>query len=117
VRRQRAEPALALTEPIAGVLDRLPTAVTTQVFGSMLKGIDFVTSNVPGSPIPVYLAGAAIEAQFPFAPLSGAATNITLMSYCDEVHVGVNVDAAAIPDLDRFCACLRDGFDEIRKLS
>ena len=117
VSRERAEPALALTEPIAGVLSRLPATVTTQVFGSMLKGIDFVSTNVPGSPIPVFLAGAALEAQFAFAPLSGSAANIALMSYCDEVHVGVNVDAAAVPDPDVVTACLHDGFDEIRKLA
>src|SRR5207253_2977663 len=36
VARQRAEAALASTEAIAGVLNRLPTTITTQLFGSML---------------------------------------------------------------------------------
>jgi WS/DGAT/MGAT family acyltransferase len=112
---QRGEPALALTEPLAGVLYRLPATVATAVFGSMLRGVDFVTSNVPGVPVPVYLAGARMEAQFPFGPMSGAATNITLLSYLDEVQIGVNTDPAAIPDADVFHACLVEGFDEIRK--
>src|SRR5439155_6475653 len=54
VAQQRAEPALSLAEPLAGILYRLPTTVTTGVFGSLLRGIDFVTSNVPGVPVPVY---------------------------------------------------------------
>src|SRR4051812_28877332 len=54
VHKQRAEPALALTEPLAGILYRLPASVTTSVFGSMLRGMDFVTTNVPGVPVPVY---------------------------------------------------------------
>ena len=116
VRSERAEPALALTSALAGVLNRLPTSVTTQLFGSMLKGIDFVTSNVPGAPIPVYLAGARLEANFAFGPLSGSAANITLLSYLDEVHVGVNTDMGAIPDPDVFQECLAEGFDEVRKL-
>jgi hypothetical protein len=116
VGRQRAEPALALTEPLASVLYRLPTSVSTGVFGAMLRGIDFVTSNVPGVPIPVYLAGARMESQFAFGPMSGAATNITLLSYLDEVQIGVNSDPAAIPDGDVFHACLLEGFDEIRKV-
>jgi WS/DGAT/MGAT family acyltransferase len=115
VAQQRGEPALALTDPLAGVLRRLPASVSTGVFGSMLKGVDFVTSNVPGVPIPVYLAGARMEAQFPFGPMSGAATNVTLMSYLDEAQVGVNVDPAAVTEPEAFVECLRDGFDEVLK--
>jgi hypothetical protein len=113
VAEQRGEPALALTEPLAAVLYRLPATVSTGVFGAMLRGVDFVTSNVPGVPIPVYLAGARMEAQFPFGPMSGAAANITLLSYLDEVQIGVNVDPAAVPDLEVFQECLREGFDEV----
>ncbi len=47
---QRREPALALTDALAGILNRLPVTATTGIFGSMLRGIDFVTSNVPGPP-------------------------------------------------------------------
>jgi diacylglycerol O-acyltransferase len=115
VARQRSEPALASTDAIAGVLNRLPTSVTTQLFGSMLKGVDFITSNVPGTPVPVYAAGAQIEANFPFGPLSGAATNVVLLSYVDELHIGVNTDPAAIPDPEVFLECLQDGFEEVRK--
>jgi len=115
VARQRAEPALASTDSIAGVLNRLPTTVTTQLFGSMLKGVDFITSNVPGTPVPVYVAGGQIEANFPFGPLSGAATNVVLLSYVDELHIGVNTDPAAIPDAEVFLGCLEEGFDEVRK--
>jgi diacylglycerol O-acyltransferase len=116
VAHERAEPALALVEPIAGVLNRLPVSITTRLFGGMLKGIDFVTSNVPGAPIPIYVAGAHLEANFAFGPLSGAAMNITLLSYIDELHMGVNVDRAAVPDPDVLLECLQDGFDEVEKL-
>lgn len=117
IRTQRDEPALAATEAIAGVLNRLPTSLTTQLFGSMLKGIDFVTSNVPGAPIPVYLGGAKLEANFAFGPLAGAAANMTLLSYQDELHVGVNMDPAAIPDPDVFVRCLHEGFEEVCKVA
>jgi WS/DGAT/MGAT family acyltransferase len=110
---QRGEPALALTQPLAGLLNRLPTSVTTGVFGGMLKGVDFVTSNVPGAPVPLFAAGAEIVQQFPFGPLSGAAANITLLSWLDQVCIGVNVDPAAVVDPDAFHACLADGFDEV----
>ncbi len=113
VASQRGEPALALTQPLAGLLNRLPTSLSTGVFGSMLKGVDFVTSNVPGAPIPLYAGGAEIVQQFPFGPLSGAAANITLLSWLDQVCIGINVDRAAVADPDAFRACLGEGFDEV----
>lgn len=114
---QRAEPALGFVEPMAGVLTRLPSRITTQLFGSMLKGVDFTTSNVPGPPMDVFLAGSRIEASFPFGPLSGAALNITLMSGPDEVYIGINSDPAAVPDPEVLVECLQEGFDEILKLA
>jgi diacylglycerol O-acyltransferase / wax synthase len=116
VASERAEPALGMVAPIAGVLNRLPVSVTTRLFGGMLKGIDFVTSNVPGAPIPIYVAGARLEANFAFGPLSGSALNITLLSYIDELHMGVNTDRAAVPDPDVLLECLQDGIDEVEKL-
>jgi diacylglycerol O-acyltransferase len=113
----RAEPALALVEPLASVLKRLPASLSTGLFGSMLRSIDLVTSNVPGIPVPIYLAGAQMVSQFAFGPRTGAAANLTLLSYLDQVHVGVNTDPAAIPDADVFKACLQDGFDEVLKLA
>lgn len=114
---QRGEPALALLEPMSGLLNRLPTTVTTSIFGSMLKGVDFTTSNVPGAPIPVFMAGAEIEMMVPFGPLAGAAVNVTLLSNRDEVHLGVNSDLAAVPDPDVLRGCLQDSFDELLKLA
>jgi len=117
VAHQRAEPALALSDPIANVLHRLPTTATTAVFGSMLKGIDFVTSNVPGPPFTVFLAGAEVEGQIALGPLTGSAANMTLLSYRHDLNIGINVDPAAIPDPAVFTECLRDSFDEILKLA
>ena len=115
VTQARGEPALNLAEPLAAILYRLPATVSTGVFGSMLRGVDFVTSNVPGVPVPVFLAGARMEAQFPFGPMSGAATNITLLSYLDEVQIGINSDPVAIPDGDVFLDCLDECFAEVIK--
>lgn len=114
---QRAEPSLGFTEAIAGVLNRLGTTAATELFGRLLKSIDFLTSNVPGPPIPVYFAGARLEGQFAYGPLSGAGVNITLLSYLDECQIGVNTDAAAVPDPDVFMTYLGESFDEVRKLA
>ena len=113
VEHERAEPALLLTDAIAGILNRLPTTATTSLFGGMLKCVDFITSNVPGPPIPVFMAGSQITAQFAFGPLTGSAANVVLLSHCDQAYLGINTDPAAIPDPDTLVACLRDSFEEI----
>jgi diacylglycerol O-acyltransferase len=116
LRGQRDEPALGALGPVSTVLNQLPLGLSTAALGSMLKGIDVVTSNVPGAPIPIYAVGARMEANFGFGPLTGAACNITLLSYLDEVHLGISTDPAAVPDPEVFVDCLQDGFDEILDL-
>lgn len=113
VATQRAEPAMAMIDPLARVLNRLPTSVTTGVFGAMLKGVDLVTSNVPGAPIPIFMAGAQLESLFAFGPMTGAAANLTLFSYLGDLLVGVNLDPAAVTDPDLMVDCLRQGWDEV----
>lgn len=112
----RDEPANQLVEPVSNLLNRLPTSVVTQVFGTMMRGLDFQASNVPGSPVPVYLLGVPVSAVFPFGPLAGAAVNVTLLSYQNELNVGVNIDPAAVPDVDTLMECLRDAYDDLLDL-
>ncbi|HEY7946363.1 MAG TPA: WS/DGAT domain-containing protein, partial [Acidimicrobiales bacterium] len=114
---QRREPALGLVDPLASVLHRLPTTMLVGLFGSMLKGVDFTTSNVPGVSFPLYFAGAKLLTQFPLGPLSGAAANLTLLSYMDQLNIGINSDLAAVPDPDVLHACLLDGFEDIANLA
>lgn len=116
-RAVRDEPAVALTDALAGVLNQLPTTITTALFGSMLKGADFVTSNVPGAPFPIYAAGAELERMYAFGPLSGAALNVTLLSHCGTCCIGVNYDAVAIPDHDVLMECIEQGFAEVLALA
>jgi WS/DGAT/MGAT family acyltransferase len=113
VASERREPALPLSEEIAGALARLPRGLAVPLFGSMLKAIDFVTSNVPGPPFPVYVAGARVEHMFGFGPLSGAAANVTLFSYDGELQFGINTDPAAVSDPELFVECLERGVAEV----
>ena len=109
----RAEPANDLVGPLSGLLNRLPTTAVTALFGTMVKAVDFTTSNVPGAPFPVYFGPAKMEAQFPFGPLAGAAMNITLLSYQNDLNIGIATDPAAVPDTDTLITSLQQGFDEI----
>ena len=111
-RAARSERSLPLTDAIAGTLNMLPLGVV----GGMLRHVDFVASNVPGFPFPVFLAGARLVGWFPFGPTVGASLNVTLLSYDGTCGVGVNVDTAAVADPDVLVACLREGFEELLDL-
>lgn len=113
VRQQRGEPALAILDEVSGVLRHLPIPVYTALFGAMLKGVDFITSNVPGPPREVFVSGARIETVHGFGPLSGAAANLTLFSYGDRLGLAINTDRAAVPDPEVFVACVQAGVVEV----
>ena len=66
-----------------------------------------VVSNMPGPPIPLYLAGARVDAVFPFGPLlPGAGLNITVLSNMGNLDVGLIACPDLVPDLWE----LADGF-------
>lgn len=109
----RREPGIALTQAIAFGLNLAPRSYVQGI----LRRVDFLASDVPGLERPVYLAGAQMLAYYPFGPTIGTAFNTTLLSYVDNCCVGVNIDDAAVPDVDGLMADLQAGFDEVLALA
>lgn len=112
VGKARREPSLALTQSIAGGLNLLPRWYVAAI----LRHVDFLASDVPGVPVPVWIGGAAVTMQYAFGPTIGAGVNVTLFTYLDTCALGINVDSGAIPDFDVFRECLIEGFDEVLEL-
>ncbi len=106
VRRERSLP---FTQWIAGALNLMPR----WYIGSILRHVDFLASDVPGIPVPVFLGGARVRMQYAFGPTIGSAVNVTLLTYVDTCALGIDVDTGAIPDYDVFYECLVEGFDEV----
>ena len=66
-----------------------------------------VLTNVPGPPVPVYLAGVRVEGMVGWAPLSGdQPMSFTIYSYDGKVFVGIACDADLVPDHEQIV----DGF-------
>ena len=66
-----------------------------------------IVSNVPGPPIPLYLAGARVTATYPMGPLIGnTALNLTVLSQSGDLDVGV----IACPDLVDDVGAIAEGF-------
>jgi hypothetical protein len=74
---------------------------------------NLIVSNVPGAPVPIYIAGAEVVATHPVPPvIIGQGLNITVMSYRDSVDVGFVCDRRMIEDpwelVDGFRASLAE---------
>ena len=109
----RDERSMPYTQLIAGVLNLLPR----WYIGSVLRHVDFLASDVPGVPVPVFMAGAPVSAQYAFGPTIGSSVNVTLLTYVDICALGINVDTAAIPDFDVFHDAIVASFDELLTLA
>jgi WS/DGAT/MGAT family acyltransferase len=110
VRNERSTPYIQI---IAGAMNLMPRSY----IGSVLRRVDFLASDVPGVPVPVYLAGAKVKVQYAFGPTIGSAVNVTLLTYVDTCALGIDVDTGAIPDFEAFYDCLVEGFDEVLALA
>ncbi|MGW4355788.1 wax ester/triacylglycerol synthase domain-containing protein [Nocardia sp. NPDC004582] len=112
VARWRHEPAIPLSNAVAATFNRLPVGLLSPMF----KHVDFIASDVPGSPVELYVAGAKIERIYPFGPTTGTAFNITLISHTGTCCIGINSDTAAVPDPAVLAECLAAGFRTVTAL-
>jgi len=116
MRAARAEPALSALGMLAPALSWLPGPLISQLGGGLTKANDLQASNVRGILEDVYIAGAKIERAYPFGPLPGCGSMITLASHGSMCCIGANVDPAAVTEPERFNRNLREGFDEVLAL-
>lgn len=73
-----------------------------------------IVSNVPGPPVPLYLAGARVDAVFPLGPVAdGVGLNLTVLSYVGQVFVGLVADARAVPRLDDLAGLVEQALAEL----
>lgn len=106
VAKWKAEPAIRLADPLAEVSWLVPVPMLAQA----ARASDVTTSNVPGPPVPLYLAGARMVAAYPLVATIGAAVNISMVTYDGSAFVGVSSDDRACTDLDDLVEDLRSGF-------
>jgi diacylglycerol O-acyltransferase / wax synthase len=76
-----------------------------------------VISNVPGPPVPLYIAGARMLTNYPTSiVVHGMALNITVQSYDQSLDFGLIADAAAVPDVKMLAEAIAIAFDDLRAL-
>jgi diacylglycerol O-acyltransferase len=100
-------------DTLAAVTTALPTSLITRLARQQSNTIDFATSNVKGSPVPVYVAGSQLLEIYPIGPLGGVAFNLTLMSYLGSLDMALNIDTAAVASPELLATCLDRSFKKL----
>ncbi|HZA79339.1 MAG TPA: wax ester/triacylglycerol synthase domain-containing protein [Acidimicrobiales bacterium] len=116
VRGWRAEPALASTDLLAAGLNLLPRPLVARLFAGMLRSIDVDVVDVPGLDHPAFLGGARIERLWAFAPPTGAALSVTLLSHAGTCGIGLACDRRAVADPELLATCLDAALAEVLAL-
>jgi diacylglycerol O-acyltransferase len=76
---------------------------------------NLVVSNVRGTPIPLYTAGARIDAIYPMSVLqAGQGLNATVVSYMGKMEFGFTVDPDLVPDVQELCDQIHRSFEELQ---
>ncbi len=64
-----------------------------------MMGVNVVVSNVRGSPKPMYIAGARIDAVYPMSIIApGGGINFTCFGYADGIHFGCTIEPSLVPE-------------------
>jgi WS/DGAT/MGAT family acyltransferase len=121
--RHKAIPATMLQDAsdfIPPALFARAARVTTSVSArlSSQAPVNVVISNVPGSPAPLYLAGAQLEAMYPLSAVAhGTGLNISVMSHAGSLDYGIVADRDAVADAWPLAAAVDHARSELLALA
>jgi len=112
---KKADPASGAAPLLAEAMSLLPRQLVTWFSQASFSNLDFIVTNVPGILVPRYLAGAEITAAYPFAPVAlHSPASVALYGYRDQLFIGLNSDAATMPDAEHFQHLIRAAFEELQ---
>src|SRR5215218_10013018 len=80
------------------------------------RTINLVVTNVPGPPVPLYLAGARLLELFPVAAIMGNITlAVAVFSYDGQLNLTAIADRDTCPDVEVFAQGVRGALDELAR--
>lgn len=88
----------------------------TRLGGRHRPFFNLIITNVPGPPVPLYLAAARLTQQFGMAPiLDGLGLTIVALSYAGRISLGLTSCYRAIPDPDHLGSLLEQALLELEE--
>ena len=116
--RAGADPMMRLSSLMPPLMQRyLGDALTfsAKIGGSTVPG-NFTVSNVPNSPVPIYLAGAkAIRFQALGVLQHGHGLFHVISSYCDDFMISMLSCREQIPDPQFYMECIDEAFKKLQR--
>lgn len=103
-------------DALLAFLDALPPPLVALVGRQLRLGqlANVVATNVPGPRETRYLGGARVEALYPIVPIvDGLGLGLAVFSYDGWLHVGLNADADAVPDLEKLQRAVEEAFAQL----
>ena len=120
----KSERAARGGDPLAEWAELVPPALLTGVArlysGARLADRhpplhNLVVSSIPGPPVPLYIAGATLEATYPMGPLmEGSGLNVTVLTNLGNVDVGIIACPDLVPDVGDLARGFETGVSELR---
>ena len=111
VRKHTARPQSA-----SGVLSLAVVQRISYRFLTHQRNMNLAISNVPGPPVPLYLAGAQLLELFPVvAILANLTLGIGVLSYAGQLNLTAVADQDSCPDLEVFAQGVRGALDDLTR--
>jgi diacylglycerol O-acyltransferase / wax synthase len=80
------------------------------------RSVNLVVTNVPGPPVPLYLAGARLLELFPMMPVMGNLTLVVgVVSYAGQLNLTAIADQDSCPDVEVFTQDMRATLDDLAR--
>jgi len=114
VQARKSSPSVEMVPTLAHLISGLPRWLYRRFSLQLSGSIDLIVTNVPGIPVPRYVAGAEITAGYPIAPTAPhTPVSIALYGYRGRLFIGLDADGTAMADVDEFESMLRASFAEL----
>lgn len=99
------------------VIDSLCFAVAGLNLTSRIQVANVVVTNVPGSPVPLYLTGAPVVSGVPMAPVMGEISGVTITSSSSHkfLLLGYHCDAGLIQEKDLLKEGAESAFAKLKR--
>lgn len=110
----KQSPEAGIILNLLNIVGRSGKQVLDAVVSIFEKKATAVLTNVPGPPIPLYLAGRQIEDIMFWVPQAGhLGLGLSILSYSGKVYVGVATDAKLVDKPQHIVAAFNDELDQL----